>query len=74
LTVAVREPSAVGVKVTEIEQVDPAASVVPQVVVFAKSPEFIPPTAMLEMFSTPVPVLLNVTLFAAVVEPMVVES
>jgi hypothetical protein len=29
---------------------------------------------MLEMFSTPVPVLLNVTLFAAVVEPMVVES
>lgn len=61
-------PSAFGANVTEMMQVFPAASVLPQgfVLVFrAKSPL----GAMLPMFSVPLPVFLSVTFFAALVTP-----
>src|ERR1700719_1710493 len=59
----VHAPAPVGVKVTLIEQFDPAARVAPHVVVSTKSPL----DTMLEIFSVPVPVLLRVTLWGALV-------
>jgi hypothetical protein len=47
--VALRAPIALGVKVTLIAQVVPAAKLEPQVFVSWKSPEFVPVTPMLEM-------------------------
>jgi hypothetical protein len=65
MSVPVRVPAVVGVKVTLMVQVDPTASVLPQVLVCAKSPlMLIPVTVRLA-----VPELLNVTALAAVVEP-----
>ena len=54
----VREPVAVGVKVTLIVQDEPAARLEPQVLVWEKSPL----TVMLEIVSVAVPGLLRVTL------------
>ena len=72
---ALREPAAVGANVTEMEQVDPAARVAPQVVVSEKSPAFVPPMTICEMLSGPVPLLLlTVTVCAAVVVPMPVVA
>lgn len=56
-TVPVRVPVAVGVKVTEIVQFAPAATLVPQVLV---SPKFVLGT-ILVMLSEVVPVLVRVT-------------
>src|SRR5258708_5462674 len=61
-----------GVKVTEMVQLAPAASVVEpdgQVVVCAKSAAFVPPTLMLEIESAEVPLFVSVTVWAALVEP-----
>jgi len=61
----------VGVKVTSMVQFLPAASVLPQglvLVIWPKSPLVV----MLLMFSVEVPVLVSVTGFFAVVEPMAV--
>jgi hypothetical protein len=69
--VPVRVPTWVGVKVTSILQLLPAASVLPQgfvLVVWPKSPL----VAMLLMFSVEVPVLVSVTAFAALVTPTTV--
>jgi len=66
---ALRVPVAVGVKVTEILQLPPAATLVPQVLFWPKSPEFAPVTAMLVMVSAPVPVLFRVTDCDALVVP-----
>lgn len=65
LTLAVREPVADGVNVTLMVQVPPGASVagpIGQVLVWAKSPGFVPPGAMLLMVSAAVPLLVRVTL------------
>ncbi len=59
LSVALRVPVAVGVKVTLIEQLAPAATDVPQLLVWAKSVGFVPPIVMLVMLRVEVPVLLN---------------
>ena len=64
LTLALRLPSAPGVKVTEIVQDALMASVLGlagQVVVWAKSPALLPVSAMLLMFKVAVPVLVSVT-------------
>src|ERR1700739_1202048 len=55
LRVAARAPVAVGVKVTEMEQVDPGDSADPQVLVWLKSPAFAPPkeTEIPERLSLP---------------------
>ena len=54
-------PKAVGVNFTETLQFAPAATLVPQVLVCAKSPALVPVTAMLVMVRAPVPVLVRVT-------------
>lgn len=54
---ALRDPVAVGVKVTLIAQLAADKRLVPQLFVCAKSVGFAPPSAMLEMFSVAVPAL-----------------
>lgn len=66
---AEREPGAVGVKVTLIEQVLPAARLVPQVLVWAKSAGFVPLSAMPEMSNVALPVLESVTASGPLVVP-----
>lgn len=71
---AERPPVAVGVKVTEIVQVAPAANVLGalgQVVVRAKSAAFVPVSAMPAIVSGAEPELVRVTLCAALVVPMI---
>lgn len=55
LRLAVKFPTAAGVKTIEIEQLSPAASVVPQVLVSAKSPAFVPVMVMPLMLSAALP-------------------
>src|SRR5438105_3019414 len=59
--VAVRVPAAVGVKVTLIVQLPPAATLVPQLLVCVKSPLLVPVTAMLVMLKAVLPGLERVT-------------
>lgn len=61
-----RVPTAVGVKVTLIEQLAPAASVVPHVFVWPKSPVMVIP----EIVSGAVPVFESVALWAGLVVPI----
>jgi hypothetical protein len=71
-TLAPRDPAALGVKVTEIEQLEPAASVEGlsgQVFVCAKSPAFVPVIPIELIVRAPVPVLVRVTLCAELVVP-----
>jgi hypothetical protein len=68
---AVRVPDADGVNVTLIVQLAPAATLLPQLLVWAKSPEFVPLTPMLEMLKVAFPVLETVTVCGALVVPVV---
>src|SRR5439155_5880093 len=63
VSVPVRDPMAEGINVTLIEQLAPAATLVPQPFVWAKSPL----TAMLEMLSAMLPVFVRVIEAAVVV-------
>ena len=63
LTVPVRVPVCVGVKVTLMMQLAPLASELPQVLVWAKSPL----ATMLVTLKDVVPAFVNVTLCAALV-------
>src|SRR5436305_14313851 len=67
LTAALRTPAAVGVNVTEIVQLPPAATLDPQVLVWAKSPLFVPVIAILVMLSAALRGLFNVMVWAALV-------
>ena len=72
LTLALRAPFAEGVKVTLRMQFAPAASVfglMGQVFVWAKSPALVPLTETLVMVSAAVPLLVSVTVCAALVVP-----
>jgi hypothetical protein len=60
-TEAVRVPLAEGVKVTLMVQLAPAATELPQVLVWAKSPAFVPVTDTLEIARAELPELLMVT-------------
>jgi hypothetical protein len=65
VTVPLRDPVVVGLKVTVIGQLAPAARVVPQVLVWAKSP-----LAVIDVIvSSSVPVLLSVTVCGVLVVP-----
>ena len=64
VTVALRVPIAIGVKVTLIVQLAPTATELPHVFVCAKSPALAPVMAMLLMLNVVLPVLLNVATFA----------
>ena len=72
VSVALRLPGAIGSNVTEIVQLAPTATLVPQVLVCAKSPELVPVIAILAIVSGPVPEFVNVTVCALVVTPSVV--
>ena len=69
VTTAVRVPVAVGLNVTLIEQLDPAATFEPQLLLWAKSLEFVPDSAMLVMFKVRLPELARVIACAALVAP-----
>jgi hypothetical protein len=58
-------PEAAGVNVTLIEQLAPAAKLVPQVFVCEKSPLLVPVKVMLVRVSAAVPLLVSVTALAA---------
>ena len=58
---AERLPLAEGLKVMLMVQLAPAATLDPQLLVWAKSLAFAPKTAMLEIFKAEVPELLRVT-------------
>ena len=60
VTAAVRVPLAAGVKVTLIVQLAPAATELPQLLVWAKSPGFVPVSAMLVTVKAALPVLVRV--------------
>ena len=60
VTAAVRVPLAVGVKVTLIVQLAPAATLEPQVLVWAKSLALVPVSAMLGTLKAALPVLFSV--------------
>src|SRR5436190_940490 len=67
-TLALRAPCAPGVKVTEIVQCAPAASVAGQSSLSPKSPAFVPAMPMLEIARGAVPVLVSVDVCAGLVE------
>ena len=58
--IAERVPLALGVKITLMEQLAPAASEVPQLFVWAKSPGLLPPNEMPVILRLDVPELLSV--------------
>ena len=66
---AVRVPEAAGVKVTLMVQLASAAMLVPQVLDWAKSPEFAPVTLTLVMLSVASPLFVSVIVWAAVGVP-----
>jgi len=71
VSVAAKVPAAVGVNITDNVQDVPAASDVPQVLVWAKSCGLAPAMAIDEMLRTPVPALSICTVWAAVVMPVI---
>ncbi len=74
LRVAFRLPPAVGVILTLIEQLAPAANEAPQVVVSLKSPEFVPVMEIPLIVRVSVPVFVSVTVCAAVEVPRAVAA
>src|SRR5579862_3303457 len=73
LTVALRAPVVVGLNVTLMVQLAPAASELAQVLACAKSPGSVPAIVMLMPVIAIVPTFLNVTVLAALVVPVVTE-
>ena len=69
LSVAERVPLAEGVKVTLVVQLPPAATELPQVLVWAKLLALVPESAMLVMLNAALPPLVSVIVFAVLVEP-----
>ena len=61
LSVALRVPVAAGVKVTLIVQLEPAATLDPQVLVCVKSPALVPETETLVTLNAAFPLLVRVT-------------
>ena len=70
VTEAVRAAVAVGVNLTLMAQLAPAATVVPHVLDWLKSPLLVPVTAMEVMESGVLPALVSVTVCAALVVPV----
>lgn len=73
LTEAVREPVAVGVNFTLIEQLAPTATLLPQVFVWEKSTGFAPVKPMLVRLKLAAPVLVSVMFCSALVVPVFCE-
>ena len=66
---AVRLPAVPGMNLTLMVQLAPAATEVPQVLLWANSLLLVPVTAMLETFSAPAPLLVRVTVCAVAATP-----
>lgn len=71
VSVAERLPVAVGVKVTVIVQLPPAATELPQVLFCPKSPGFVPVNPMLLIVSAAFPVLFKVKVCGLLVVPTI---
>jgi hypothetical protein len=71
ITLANRLPEALGVNVTLMRQFAPAARLVPQVLVCAKSALLAPPIMMLVIVNGPLPLFVNVILLAELVVPTI---
>ena len=69
LKAAEREPVAVGVNVTPIEQFPPATTLDPQLLVWRKSLGLVPPTEIPVMLSAALPELVSITLCTGLVVP-----
>ena len=69
VSVAVRVPVAVGVKVTLIVQLAPPATELPQLLVWAKSPALVPARATLVTLKLALPVFVRVTGWAELLVP-----
>jgi hypothetical protein len=69
VTAAVRVPAAAGLKVTLIEQYEPAATLDPQLLVWEKSLALVPESAMLVILKVALPELVKVIVCAALVAP-----
>ena len=67
LSVAVRAPLAEGLKVTAMVQMASAATELPQLLVWVKLPALAPETEMLVILKVALPVLVRVTVCAALV-------
>jgi hypothetical protein len=65
--VAARLPLAAGEKVTLMVQLAPAATLDPQLLIWAKSPALLPETAMLVMLKATLPELVRVTALVVLV-------
>ena len=70
LNAAMRVPDAVGLNLTLMLQLAPAANELPHVWVCAKSPTLVPVTAMLVIVKEVVPTLVRVTVFTGLVVPI----
>ena len=70
-TVAVRVPGAVGAKVTLIVQLPPAATELPQLLLWLKSPALLPANTRLVMPKAAFPELVSRMAWAALVVPTV---
>ena len=70
VSVAVRDPAAVGVNVTLTAQFTPARNELPQVFVCAKSPELVPVRERLEMARVTIPVFVRVRVWTGLAVPM----
>ena len=68
VNVALRAPIAVGVNVTSIEQLAPAARLAPQLFVCAKSPLLVPVKAMLDILMSELVPFSSATAWATLVE------
>ena len=64
---AARLPAAAGVKVTLTVQLEPAATLDPQLLVWAKSPALVPETAMLVTLKAALPELVRTTALVVLV-------
>ena len=69
VSIALRAPAAVGVNVTSMEQLAPAARVVPQLFVWAKSPLLVPVIEILEILTDELVPFDSATACAALVDP-----
>jgi hypothetical protein len=66
---AVRFPLAEGVNVTVIEQLAPGATLLPQVLIWAKSPASAPATEILVILTATLPLLLSVIFLGMLLVP-----
>jgi hypothetical protein len=71
VTAAARLPATVGLNITLIVQLPPAATLVPQLSALLKSPLFAPPSTRLLILNAPLPLFVSVTACELLVDPTI---